>query len=139
MAAIEIFYPVVALVFLTQAVLFLIPYKRITAGNRGLVTPKDFALGESARVPVDVSLPNRNYMNLLEMPQLFYLACILLYLTQRVDAIYVGLAWAYFLLRLGHSVVHISVNHVYTRLTFFALSNVVLTALWIRFAFNLSD
>jgi hypothetical protein len=32
-----------------------------------------------------------------------------------------------------HSLVHISVNHVITRLSLFALSNFVLIALWVMF------
>jgi hypothetical protein len=32
-------------------------------------------------VPPAVSIPNRNYMNLLELPMLFYVVCIVLYVT----------------------------------------------------------
>ena len=36
--------------------------------------PADFRLGESANVPENIKLVNRNYMNLLELPVLFYVA-----------------------------------------------------------------
>ncbi|MBS0362213.1 MAG: hypothetical protein JSR98_12600, partial [Proteobacteria bacterium] len=61
-----IFWPMGALAFLTFAVLGLIPLRRFRAGARREVTADDFKLGESANVPGHVSIPNRNYMNLLE-------------------------------------------------------------------------
>jgi hypothetical protein len=45
---------------------------------------EDFKFGESARVPGNVSVPNRNLMNLLELPVLFYVACLTLYVTKSI-------------------------------------------------------
>ena len=126
-----IFYPATALVLLTLLVTLLIAYRRWKAGFAREVNPGDFRYGESARVPGHVSLPNRNYMNLLELPLLFYVACIILYVTKSVDAKAVYLAWAYVALRVGHSAVHITYNNVFHRLGFFAASFVVLAVLWI--------
>ena len=41
-----------------------------------------------------------------------------------------GLAWAYVALRVVHSLIHLSYNHVYHRLAAFVVSNGVLAALW---------
>lgn len=138
MDQIAIFYPVGALALLTLGVLLGIPYKRFKAAFAKQVTADDFRYGESARVPGDVSLPNRNMMNLLELPVLFYVLCLSLFVTAHVDSLFLLGAWAYFGLRLLHSIVHLSYNNVMHRLTCFALSNVVLTLLWIRFLFVLS-
>ncbi|MEI9932052.1 MAG: hypothetical protein WDM89_16300 [Rhizomicrobium sp.] len=67
----QIFFPMGALALLTFLVLTLIPIRRFRAGFAGRIVPEDFRLGESANVPSDVSIPNRAYMNLLEMPLLF--------------------------------------------------------------------
>lgn len=128
-----IFYPVAALVTLTFAVALLVPYARFRAAFRGQVTAKDFRYGESANVPGVVSLPNRNLMNLLELPILFYVVCIALYVTRTVDDAAIVLAWLYVALRGAHSVVHLSYNNVFHRLAVYAASNVVLLVLWIRF------
>ena len=128
----RILLPMVALAGLTFAVLLLIPYKRFRAGFKGLVTARDFKYGESERVPPDVTLPNRNLMNLLEVPMLFYVACVTLYATHHVDAAAVGLAWAYVALRAVHSAVHLTYNRVRHRLAAYAASTVVLVMLWIR-------
>lgn len=132
-----IFYPVAALVALTFAVLLIIPYARFRAAFRGQVKAKDFRYGESANVPGAVSLPNRNLMNLLELPLLFYVVCIALYVTGTVDGVALGLAWAYVALRAAHSAVHLTYNNVFHRLAVFAAGNVVLLAIWIRFVLAL--
>lgn len=128
----SILMPMIALVGLTFAVLGFIPYQRFKAAYGRHVTADDFKYGESANVPGEVRIPNRNMMNLLEIPVLFYLACLTAYVTGRGDALAVNLAWAYVAFRAAHSVVHLTYNKVFHRLTLFALSNFVLAALWIR-------
>ena len=133
----EILYPVLALAALTFLVLLLVPIARFRAGFQGRVKVKDFRYGESANVPGDVSLPNRNLMNLLELPVLFYVVCVLFYVTRTADGIAVTLAWAYLALRVGHSLVHLTYNNVYHRLAVYAASTVVLGLLWVRFGLAL--
>jgi len=50
-----------------------------------------------------------------------------------VDTIALAMAWSYVVLRIAHSVVHLTYNRLAHRGSLFALSNVVLVALWIRF------
>jgi hypothetical protein len=126
-----ILFPLIALAGWTFAVLLLIPFQRFRAAFRNQVVADDFKFGESQNVPPGVSLPNRNYMNLLEMPVLFYVACLTLYVTKSVDAIVLALAWTYVALRVIHSLVHLTYNNVIHRLSVFAASNVVLAGMWI--------
>jgi hypothetical protein len=122
-----------ALALLTFTALLLIPIRRFRAAAAGQVTAEDFRFGESTTVPGDVSIPNRNYMNLLESPTLFFPVCLMFYVTQRVDAAALAVAWAYVVLRALHSAVHLTYNNVFHRLTAFAASNVVLGVLWMLF------
>jgi hypothetical protein len=130
----EILYPMVALAALTFCVLLLIPIARFRAAGRGQVTARDFRYGESANVPGEVTLPNRNMMNLLELPMLFYVACLAFYVTGTVDTRAVYLAWAYVALRALHSLIHLTYNNVFHRLIAYAASNFALIALWVRWA-----
>ncbi|HEY3074866.1 MAG TPA: MAPEG family protein [Burkholderiales bacterium] len=134
----RILYPMVALAGLTFVVLLLIPYARFRAAARGQVKARDFRYGESSNVPGEVSLPNRNLMNLLELPVLFYVACLAFYVTRTADALAVYFAWAYVALRVAHSAIHLSYNNVFHRLSAFAASNVVLVVLWVRWAVAIS-
>jgi hypothetical protein len=133
----QIFYPVVALVALTFAVGVRMYFARVGAARAGRVKIKDFRLGESANVPPEVALPNRNFMNLLETPVLFYVACVILYVTNAVDGVALALAWAYVAARAAHSVVHLTYNNVLHRLAAFAASLALLLALWVVLAARL--
>lgn len=131
----SIFAPMGALVALTFVVLVQIPIRRFQAAFRGQVKRDDFKFGESANVPGDVAIPNRNYMNLLELPVLFYVLCLTMFVSGKVTPIALNLAWAYVALRGVHSLVHLTFNNVFVRLSAFAASNVVLAVMWARFFF----
>ena len=79
-----------------------------------------------------MSLPNRNYMSLLEAPLLYYVVCIMLYATQSVDTLALALAWGFVISRVIHSLIHVSYNNVIHRLTIFIISNLVLLVMWVR-------
>lgn len=125
-----IFLPMAILALWTMSVLLLVPFARFKAGRQGQITAEDFRYGESDRVPDAVRLPNRNFMNLLEVPVLFYVAGFTAFLTYNVDSLIMGLAWAFLALRIGHSIVHLGYNNVMHRLTLFAISNVVISVIW---------
>jgi hypothetical protein len=128
-----IFAPMGAMALLTFCVLILIPLRRVRAGTQGLITAEDFRYGESASAPPEVSIPNRNYMNLLELPTLFFAVCLMFYVADRVDRAALIVAWAYVTLRLVHSAIHLTYNNVYHRLAAFTVSNLVLGGLWVLF------
>ncbi|HVZ68235.1 MAG TPA: MAPEG family protein [Rhizomicrobium sp.] len=129
----QILLPMGALALLTFIVLLFIPVRRFRAAFAGKVTAEDFKFGESERVPGHVSLANRNYMNLTELPVLFYVACLMFYVTNRVDQNVIWIAWAYVALRVLHSLIHITYNNVIHRLSVFAISNFVLIWMWVMF------
>ena len=126
-----ILYPIFALAWWTSCVLLLIPIARIRAGRRREIVVDDIKYGESSAVPPHVSIPNRNYMNLLELPVLFYVAGVLLLVSPCTSLTSIYLAWLYVGLRIVHSVIHLTYNKVLHRLAAFAASNAVLVALWI--------
>lgn len=129
-----ILYPVFALALWTSLVLLLIPITRFRSGRRREIVVNDFKYGESPTVPPHVSIPNRNYMNLLEMPMLFYVVCLLIYVTGGASTAMATTAWAYVALRVLHSAIHLTYNRVVHRLGVFAVSNAVLIALWVMAA-----
>ena len=139
MTNIAMLYPVVALASWTGFVLLLIPIARFRAAFRRRVTADDFKFGESGSVPPDVCIPNRNYMNLLEAPMLFYVACVLGFVTAGVTPSTVMLAWAYVALRVVHSAIHLTYNKVEHRLVAFAASSVVLVALWVLVGMHIAS
>ncbi len=134
MRAEAIFGPVCILALWTGAILALTGWRRIHGTVVGRIPPRAFKFGDSPEVPADVVVVNRNLMNLLEMPVLFYVACIALYVTRQLQPGMLVLAWIYVLLRIVHSLIHVTSNRIIPRLISFATSNFVLLAIWIWFA-----
>jgi hypothetical protein len=130
MNATAILLPVMTLVGWTFFVLLNIPYRRFRAAFKKEVTELDFRHGESGRVPPDVGIPNRNFMNLLEAPVLFYVVCLVFQVSGLALAAFVPLAWTYVALRILHSLIHLTYNRVRHRMLAFAASNVVLVIMW---------
>lgn len=129
-----ILFPMLALIAWTMIVLLVMGQRRVAAR----VHPREFALGESGSVPARVSLPNRNFMNLLEVPVLFYVLVLTCYVTQQVTAVAVGLAWAFVGLRVVHSFVHMTYNNVLHRLGVFVLANFALVGLFVHLLVRLA-
>src|ERR1700749_403184 len=100
-----IFTPMGVLAFWTFAVLLLIPFRRFRAAFAGRVRAEDFRFGESGNVPGKVSIPNRAMMNLLELPVLFYVACLMFFVSNRVDALVIEVGWAYVAFRVAQTLV----------------------------------
>ncbi|MBQ0961844.1 MAPEG family protein [Ideonella sp. 4Y11] len=119
--------PMFALAGWTGLVLLYVAVCRVTAG----VSPREFTLGESPQVPQRAMLANRNYMNLLELPLLFYVVCLLAWQAPAVPVAALPLAWTYVGVRVLHSLIHLGYNNVLHRFIAFAVSNFVLLALWV--------
>ena len=132
-----IFEPVGALVALTYAMAMLMMVRRFQAAHAGKMSiSNDLKFGESSAVPQGVSLPNRNYMNLFEMPVLFYVICIMLFVAKRVTDTQLYLAWGFVTVRVVHSIIHVTFNNVMVRLGAFFLAGSLLMVMWLLFFFG---
>lgn len=72
---------------------------------------------------------SHNYTHLLEQPTLFYAVIIFLHLSGGSTDLTRGLAWAYVVLRIIHSLYQATVNRVPVRFAIFALATFCLIAL----------
>ncbi len=137
MAHAPMVWPMTALALLTLVMLLLTGRRRFGAARAGRVRARDFRLGETDQVPADVAVANRNYMNLLEFPQLFYVLGLLAIAERRTDGLLIALAWAFVALRAAHSAIHISSNNVRHRFNLFLASVVLLVAMWVYYLVRL--
>ena len=127
---VAIFIPVSVLAFWTFAVLILIPFMGPHGARQQAAADAAATAGSTAPAP-PVNRANRNLMNLLEVPVLFYVACLVLYVTGGASHVTVLLAWIYVVLRIVHSAIHLTYNTIRHRGLVFAASNVVVVALWV--------
>lgn len=132
-----ILQPMAAMMLLTFAVWLRLYSARIPAMRGRRINPETV----SSRVQkADVDLgraetsASDNFMNLFELPVLFYALCLVLYMTGRIDFAYIGLAWGFVALRVVHSFIHLTYNKVMHRFMAYALGGVVLLVMVIRFA-----
>jgi hypothetical protein len=131
MRAIDLFYPVAALAFWTFLVLHVMGFSRVRAVARGRARISEFAYGETERVPERIRRANRNMINLLEVPLLFYVGSLFAINLSAVSTTLVVLAWVYFALRVLHSVIHLTTNNILQRASVFGASNLVVVAMWV--------
>lgn len=133
-AAAALIQPVVALVVLTAIVLLMTVVYRNVALIRGTVSARYFKTF-TADMPAEwVERPTRTYMNLLELPVLFYVACLLMLTTGRFDSVQVSLAWVFVITRYVHAFIYIGFNHLALRFTAFLTGVITLAVIWTRFA-----
>lgn len=83
-------------------------------------------------VPAAVNLPAYAFKNLLELPVIFYVLCLYLYVTQNVDFVYLAAAWMFVLGRAVHSAIYCSYNKVMHRFAAYFLSALILWAMVLR-------
>lgn len=131
-----ILYPIFGMFVLTSLVLLRLAYVRFTAVRSKAVSIKFFKTGQGDGETPAMYFTSRNFVNLFEMPVLFYVVCILFYVTSRFDNTDVApnlvyLAWTYVGLRAIHSAVHVTINDVNIRFAVYALSQVVLLVMWV--------
>ena len=124
-----IIWPMFSLVMLTCLVLLSLPFMRMMAMQTRKAHIKDFRYSDTDNVPERIRLINCNYRNLLELPVVFYVTCFSLIALGAVSDYAVNLAWAYVIVRVIHSIIHIGYNNVTHRFLAFAVSFVCLLLL----------
>lgn len=129
----DIIYPVFCLVILTFFMIAATGITRLISVRRRQVHPRYYVLMSGDTPPDYVQKIGRNMANLLEVPVLFYLLAVLAILFEISSQLLVDLAWLYVVLRLVHSIIHISYNNVPHRLIVFVLSVVTLMIMWFQF------
>lgn len=127
----NILYPLFALFALTAFCAFRLGYLRFIAVKRGEIDPRFFKLYNGFEEPDHLRAYSRHLVNLFEAPVLFYVVVIIAFVTGFHGLLPLALAWAYVILRYGHSIVHLTSNNVLLRFQLFALSWLVLAILWL--------
>lgn len=131
---ISILWPTFAMIALIYAVWFVLYVQRFALMKRQPPTADNFASGEAAkRYFSPAEMPANNFVNLFEMPVLFFALVPLLMLTHQAGHVQVTLAWIYVALRALHSFIQIVVRKIPPRFVVYLASCVVLSAMWIGF------
>jgi len=125
-----ILYPLFAMVLLVAIVLMRLRSMRFGAVRSGAMRAEFYRAYPEGGEPDALRVVSRHYVNLFEMPVLFYAGVILVYVTRQVSWWLIGCAWLYVALRYAHSWVHLTSNVVLVRFTLYFASAFVLLLIW---------
>jgi len=130
-------YPVFAMVTLTAIVWVSVYITRVREIRKKRIPAQKLAnRSVASQILKNVAGPSDNLINLFELPVLFYVLMVLLFITDRGDGIYLALAWGYVLLRVAHSFIHCTYNRVLHRFSVYLASSLVLWAMWAGLAWQ---
>ncbi|MBO3758980.1 MAPEG family protein [Ciceribacter sp. L1K23] len=128
MTGFEIFWPILAQVLLVYALYGLLRIRRRSMVREGRMD--DDGIRWSANDPPQSLVVKNCIANQFELPVLFYVCCILLYITEADNLPSVVAAWAFVASRYAHAAVHVTSNRVSVRFPLFMAGFILLGGLW---------
>jgi len=131
------YWPALAMVALSLVVWVRMYRARIAQMKREHIHPQAVATSAQMAAKLTDSQAADNFRNLFELPVLFYLALVVAAHTAQVNALTLGLAWAFVALRILHSFIHCTYNKVIHRFYAYFLGGFVLWVLWAVLAYGL--
>ncbi len=134
MNAVDILQPVLVVALLSLVMFLWMVATRLPAMTRSGIDPQAAADTSALKglLPAEVNRISDNYNHLFEAPTVFYAVALVIAVLGHVDPTHVACAWAYAGLRVVHSGVQATTNHVMTRFTLFALSWLALALMILR-------
>ncbi len=133
MNPISIIFPLLAMVALTFMVWVRLYIDRIGELRNNRISAQEISTSRQMAERLTNTNAADNFKNLFEMPVLFYVFCLTIFVTQSVTSVFVGGSWLYVLLRGAHSAIHCTYNKVLHRFTVYAASSLLLFMMWFMF------
>jgi hypothetical protein len=127
--------PMEVLAGLTALIWLLMVVVRNGTIMRGITNPSYYRDYHSGAPPEWVERPARTFNNLLQVPTLFYVICLLMMVTGELDEVQITLAWVFVAMRFVHAFIYIGWNYVPYRFAAWVAGCITLGVTWARFAF----
>jgi hypothetical protein len=127
--------PMEVLVGLTAFIWLLMVVVRNGTILRGITKASYYRDYQSDAPPEWVERPARTFNNLMQVPALFYVICLLMMVTGRLDEAQITLAWVFVVMRFVHAFIYIAWNYVPYRFAAWIAGCITLGVIWARFAF----
>lgn len=88
-------------------------------------------------LPEKVNIASEHFVNLFEMPVLFYVLSIFLFMTHKTNDFFIYGSFAFVSFRYLHTFIHLSYNNVMHRFITYLISCIILWAMWLNFTWAL--
>lgn len=131
----QIFWPMIAHVVLVYIVYLVMFRRRIDAVRSGAARVSQFRARNAD--PESSASSSANLMNQFELPVLFHVVCLALFVTAGVSWLALVLAWLFIVTRYVHAWVHLTTNRIRHRNPAFVAGAILVALLWIYFALHL--
>lgn len=131
----QIFIPFAGMLVLTMLVWINLFYQRLGHIGRSGVEPKTRA--DLDAFPPKAVAASNNFVNLFELPVLFYAVVLALFVLNQVDYIHVVCAYGFLLFRVLHTLIHCTYNHIMQRFGMYAIASVFLWVMIVRLALGI--
>ena len=133
-----ILLPVLAQLVLVFIVWIRLYTTRVAEMRAKRIAPQSIAsAADSAVLLKNVAGPADNFVNQFELPVLFYLVCVLLYIMQLANPLYLSLACAFVVMRYVHSFIHLTYNRVKHRFAAYLIGSCFLWAMLLLLSLKL--
>ena len=130
-----ILLPLFVEVILTLALMFWLAALRGHDFKSGIATHANVALREPNWSKRTLQV-NYAYANQFELPVLFYVLTILVYITHLAGIVFVVLAWIFVIFRILHAAVHVTTNNIGLRGPLFGIGAIALLINWLIYIFE---
>ncbi|AZO58133.1 MAG: hypothetical protein EOQ55_19215 [Mesorhizobium sp.] len=130
-----IFWPMLAQVLLVYIVYLVMLKRRYLAVKSGEAKISQYKV-RSTEPASSVTVAN-NLINQFELPVLFHVLCLALFVTNGVNYLTLTLMWLFVVTRYVHAWVHLTRNYLLHRSRAFFLGAGILLVAWIWFALHL--
>ncbi|MDX8515121.1 MAPEG family protein [Mesorhizobium captivum] len=131
-----IFWPMLAHVLLVYIVYLVMFKRRYLAVKSGEAKISQYKV-RSTEPASSVTVAN-NLINQFELPVLFHVLCLALFVTNGVNYLTLALMWLFVVTRYVHAWVHLTRNYLLHRSRAFFLGAGILLIAWIWFALHLA-
>jgi hypothetical protein len=128
--------PIFALAALVGLVWLLMVSIRNYAVLRNIADATYYAAYQHSTPPDWVERPARTFNNLMQIPTMFWLVCVLMMITSRVDGAQLLLAWVFVSARALHALVYMIWNYLPARFGIWTAGTITLVVIWVRFAMH---
>lgn len=133
-----IILPVLLMVLLTIFVWGRMIWVRLSAMKSINIDPQEMKSQKAKQLfPEEINVPAENFVNLFEIPIIFYLLSTLLLVTDSVSLFYLVASFIYVVLRYVHSFIVLTYNKVVHRFKAYLLSCLVVFIMWGKFSYDL--
>jgi hypothetical protein len=131
-----IFWPMMAHILLVYVIYYLLSVGRVRAVREGKAKVNQFR--ENRDEPEYSLFVRNNLENQFELPVLFHVCCLALFVTGNATLYPVLLAWLFVVSRYAHSYIHITTNRIRHRRPLFLAGFLILALMWLWLAVKLA-